>query len=495
MTRVSAPTLNHSCNSPLGPLGSDIRHGTSISIKSNTFPLSNSRSPAFSHLLPSTSDVTTLGKLVIMACPTAVHAILKSDNAQHASYPLSVSPKPLADNSVRVRVRMVSLTSNNLSYARGGTMFRWWDTYPVPADSPAPYNDRDEYGVVPAWGYGEILESTAAIPAGKLLFGFWPTYSLPVDLELEPHEPKGHWREVSKERSHLWTIYNRYHEVNEPIPSSSFEVNSDLTKKMAYTALVQPVWGCGYLMGRYLFPEDPKACPPIHPLGQPGGWSESDGDISSAVLVSLSASSKTGQSFSWQILYNRSTSGPLGLVQATSVPASAIDPSKSVLPTKTVTYAELIDSATTKWIASLKPNRIVIADFGASAQVLDDFVQGLKSSDSPVASAAITIIGIGSEQKVYTPDELRERMVASANIGKMQYNTSGVRDRVLEREDAESHWSTYWEAWDRFLADTAVADVEIVLGNGVQGEKGLEGGWDALCAGRVVGNKGLVYLL
>jgi len=57
-----------------------------------------------------------------------VHVVSKADNAQHATFALETPFSPavgLRPSSIRVRTLLVSLTSNNLSYARGGHFLHW----------------------------------------------------------------------------------------------------------------------------------------------------------------------------------------------------------------------------------------------------------------------------------------------------------------------------------------------------------------------------------
>ena len=57
-----------------------------------------------------------------------VHVVSKTDNAGHATFNLQIESLPtvqLAPSSIRVRTLLVSLTSNNLSYARGGHFLHW----------------------------------------------------------------------------------------------------------------------------------------------------------------------------------------------------------------------------------------------------------------------------------------------------------------------------------------------------------------------------------
>jgi len=56
-----------------------------------------------------------------------VHVVSKLDNNQHATFTLSEAPTPakLADSSIRVKTQLISLTSNNLSYAAFGDVLKW----------------------------------------------------------------------------------------------------------------------------------------------------------------------------------------------------------------------------------------------------------------------------------------------------------------------------------------------------------------------------------
>ena len=54
-----------------------------------------------------------------------VHVVSKTDNARHATFAIQTEPVKLAPSSIRVRTLLVSLTSNNLSYARGGDFLHW----------------------------------------------------------------------------------------------------------------------------------------------------------------------------------------------------------------------------------------------------------------------------------------------------------------------------------------------------------------------------------
>jgi hypothetical protein len=67
-----------------------------------------------------------------------IHVVSKRDNAKHASFQLDDEMPPLAESSFRVRTKLIAMTFNNLAYAQGGSLLRWWDTYPVPETAPRP---------------------------------------------------------------------------------------------------------------------------------------------------------------------------------------------------------------------------------------------------------------------------------------------------------------------------------------------------------------------
>lgn len=55
-----------------------------------------------------------------------VHVVSKADHRQHATFTVAATPGKLAESSIRVRAQLISLTMNNLTYARMGEIFRWY---------------------------------------------------------------------------------------------------------------------------------------------------------------------------------------------------------------------------------------------------------------------------------------------------------------------------------------------------------------------------------
>ncbi|KAJ5520930.1 hypothetical protein N7463_001383 [Penicillium fimorum] len=435
-----------------------------------------------------------------------VHVVSKLDNRQHASFDLEVAAqKELSESSVRIRTQLISLTSNNLTYALMGGFLRWWDAYPVSEDYPAPYNDPAAWGIVPAWGYATVEETTISdLPKGTLLFGFWPTTSTPTDLKLKRGSPEGHWIETSDHRQQLMPLYNRYTVTPSSTPISDLTIAlnpqsdsaQDELDRMAWTALF--IGGvAGYVLSEYVFSSDPNQ-PPIHPLGNQAGlpWTLSDGDLSSAIVVNLAASTNTARVFSYYLSRKPDGSAPLGLLQVTSGVSRIAESGRNLasVPSKAVGYVDIKSEENAEWLASRKAEKIVIVDFGGRPNALEDTLSLIKNH-AELQSCKVVIVQVGNEQKVYSMEEMIAGREATAKLGKVQYNTSGVQDTILDSVDLEAYFKTRTTQWERWLDERhlSVPGKQIVFGRGVSGANGVEGGWERLCHGQVGGDEGLVY--
>jgi hypothetical protein len=80
-------------------------------------------------------------------------------------------------------------------------------------------------------------------------------------------------------------------------------------------------------------------------------------------------------------------------------------------------------------------------------------------------------------------------------LGKVQFNTSGVQDRVTGSVGANAYFESVESLWDQWLRtrQRSMPDVKIIWGKGVSGVGGIEGGWTRLCEGRVAPGEALVY--
>ncbi|KAJ0415300.1 hypothetical protein BJY00DRAFT_266458 [Aspergillus carlsbadensis] len=419
-----------------------------------------------------------------------VHVVSKLDNRQHATIQVAAPREPLQPSSVRVRTSLIGLTSNNLTYAMGGAFLGWWDAYPLPDGCEAPY-DRQTWGIVPAWGFATVLETTIPeISAGTTIYGLWPTSSCPVDLELVPTTPSGHWQEVSAHRQKLASFYNRYTVV---------DLKGRSLDSLAWDAVVYPTWGAGYILSEYVFSLDPATRPGIHPLGAAGGeWSLGDVDLAKAVFISLAASTKTARGAAYNLSRRPAGCGPLALLQVTSSPGPLSEAAKNMnpsFPTKAILYEDIPHCV--EWLLNSqpRPERIVIADFGGRDGALDTLAETVRDN-AELHSLKMTIIAVGNQQKIFTIPEIMAMQAAHASM-KVPMNTSGVQESVLHSMDTKAYFDELHARWNDWLdnREAAAPDLRLVWGEGIAGAAGIEGGWEALCQGKVKPGEALVYRL
>lgn len=140
----------------------------------------------------------------------------------------------LADGEVLVKVDLVSLTANNVTYAALGEQLSYWRFYPAP----------EPWGRIPAWGYADVTHSRAeGVEPGMRLFGYWP---LSTHAVLRPGPVRGAtFFEVSDHRQELATVYNTYR---------ISRVGADREREQR-VALFMPLYGTSWLLADWLADE------------------------------------------------------------------------------------------------------------------------------------------------------------------------------------------------------------------------------------------------
>ena len=119
-------------------------------------------------------------------------------------YELRIVPSPereLAQGEIRVSVSSFGLTANNVTYAVFGEMMAYWRFFPAPGGP--------EWGVVPVWGFGEVVESTVGgIDVGERIYGYLP---MATELVMAPERVgSGSFVDAAAHRRELPAVYNRY---------------------------------------------------------------------------------------------------------------------------------------------------------------------------------------------------------------------------------------------------------------------------------------------
>ncbi|KAI4233073.1 MAG: hypothetical protein L6R40_007196 [Gallowayella cf. fulva] len=438
--------------------------------------------------------------------PTAL--ILSKSNFTHQDlFTLPPQPSsPLSPSSIRTRTVLIALTANNLGYAALGTQLHWYAAFPVPSSAPAPFNDTEAYGIVPAWGYAVVLESTVkGIEEGKMMWGCWPLSTFPVVLSLERAVQGGHWMERSPHREELMSLYNRYilsctslpllDYINTHPPSSKLQL-------LAKTAMVKPLWEAAYLLNRFVF-ATPSSSPetetrdtlsPIHPSNS-GPWTSSDADLRSTIMIIVAANSITGRAFVTELIHSRSPeTGPMGILRIASktpdadhnTPAAkreeADDAKQPAI--RSATYESMLDKANLDWLYSFPAaTRILIIDFGGRDNAADTLSSSLQSHSSPSISSSLPtlIIGVGAVHQSHGSEQWKEGRVAS--------NASSAREKAMEMVGEDQYWRGLEEAWGEVLEKEELGDMQVR--RGMRGEGAVEGGWKRLCKG----GKGGVWLV
>lgn len=136
-------------------------------------------------------------------------------------------PLPVpAEGELLLKVDRFAFTANNITYAETGDSIGYWRFFPAPqerpqggaASSPPPEGGLDArggpavrggWGVVPVWGFADVLASRhEAFAPGERVYGFWP---MATHSTLAPQRvgPAG-FMDASAHRTALPPAYNRY---------------------------------------------------------------------------------------------------------------------------------------------------------------------------------------------------------------------------------------------------------------------------------------------
>ena len=164
----------------------------------------------------------------------------------------------LAPGSVRLAVRRISITTNNVTYALFGDRMSYWQFFP---------SGQAGWGIVPVWGFADVVDSTVPeIAVGTRWFGYWPLADT-VDLQPAKVSASG-FVDGAAHRAALPSTYNRYSAVPSNQPPQD----------EAALAIMRPLFGTAFLLIDFL---------------QENDW------FGARQLVLSSASSKTAYATAW----------------------------------------------------------------------------------------------------------------------------------------------------------------------------------------------------
>jgi Protein of unknown function (DUF2855) len=126
----------------------------------------------------------------------------------------------LGDGDALVRVDRFGLSANNITYVVLGDRLGYWQFFPAEG---VDADDRGEWGVMPVWGFGDVVESRAAgLAVGERLFGYFPPAThLLMTPEGAPDRPV---LDAAEHRAELPRGYNTYQRV---LPEPGYDPADD----------------------------------------------------------------------------------------------------------------------------------------------------------------------------------------------------------------------------------------------------------------------------
>lgn len=208
--------------------------------------------------------------------------VMRSDYSQHQTKTVSENPA-LESGCALVKIDRFAFTANNITYAVAGDLLGYWQFY------PAIDEDVDAWGVIPVWGFGEVVESSAdGMNVGDRFFGYWPPAEHTVVQPLKINESG--FVEGAEHRQKLPPAYNNYRRV----PAKSGDTTADNEQMVLW-----PLFLTGYLIAEQL----------------------NDHDFYGAQqVIVLSASSKTSLGLGYALQEFKASPKSLGLTSASNKP-------------------------------------------------------------------------------------------------------------------------------------------------------------------------------
>jgi len=148
-------------------------------------------------------------------------------------------PDP-ADGEVLARVDRFAMTANNVTYAVVGERIGYWAFF-QPLD-----NDDGGWGIVPAWGFAEVVRSRMPdVPEGTRLYGYFP---MATHLVMRPTRVSDtRLVDGSAHRQVLPPVYNGY---------ARLEAASDQTVGDDERALLQPLYFTSFCLHDFFADND-----------------------------------------------------------------------------------------------------------------------------------------------------------------------------------------------------------------------------------------------
>ncbi|RDW82236.1 hypothetical protein BP6252_03348 [Coleophoma cylindrospora] len=409
--------------------------------------------------------------------------VLSRQNYEHqhiVALPGALPLPPLAPSSLRVQSYILSLTTNNFTYARLGSFVgSWWDVHPLPPSIPAEFADSSKYGRISAWGYGVVTESTlsedSTVKIGSLVYGYLPIGTLPVDLEggLSTELP-GQFLETSSRRKTLLPLYNRYLTFPPSIPTEQEK------QSLGHDALWQILFESGYLLNRFIF-----AFTPADGVHEDKRLTVENTHIGpDTTVVIFSGSGKTALSFAHELRYGRPEGCRPGKIVGVGSHASSRFIEGTGLYDVTMKYDADEGEDFMAQLGIDSNAKLILCDFGARDGAQDRWAGKLKA-----LCKSRSIFIIGSEVVATNPEDTLQALKEIAQSEGIQINASHMRAHALKVLGEKRYFEEFLDAWKKCKSG-GVKGLNLLWGKGMED---LAAGWDRLARGEIGPDQGLVF--
>jgi hypothetical protein len=331
---------------------------------------------------------------------------------------------------IRVAVERFSLTANTLTYAQFGDMLDYWNFFPTSA--------RAGWGLVPAIGYGRVVESRVdGISEGERYFGWFPMAET-VDFAAVP--TGSGFRDNGAHRSaHAGTYRSFLRTDSDP----SYTSPSDEDRHL----LLRGLYLTGFLIDAFFGARD---------------------YLGASQVVVLSASSKTALGYASAI--RQAGSRPVRVVGVTS--AANKDLVQSVgLYDEVILYDEVGS-------VSVEPTAIVdMAGSGAAVAALhqhlgDAIVHSMIVGKSHHDAAAVAVVGGPQPAMFFAPTAMADGETAWGSDEFARRTQAGIASFVDHSRGwlhVEQHFgpAAALDAWTRLFSGGVAPSVGVIASMGL----------------------------
>ena len=383
-------------------------------------------------------------------------------------------------SSVRIRTKVIGLTASNITVAKVEFLFGWWDVHPLPKSTPAPFNDSSRYGRTSAWGYAEVLESTAPfVEKGDYLWGYQPIGTLAQDLEVRDAGIPDHVIVTSAHRQHIAPFYNRYIKFSSGIKSAVISKSSSI----GYDACIRVMYETSYLLAHFVFAAVPGH--QVHPgpdMTTP--WTADMADLTAATVVNFAPGSKAGLSLAHILKYSRTAARPRRLVAAPTSSSYSFVEATGIYDYTKSTDESALEALTA--IGAASREKIVLVDFGGRGGVAQSWATKLRAGGKDVL-----LLSLGNEIAEMTPQEFSKSLTSSSAVQAVRVSVSSIRDRAIALQGEERYFGELNTSWRSFRAH-GVRGLDVTWGSGMEA---VRQGWEQLTKGELKAGECLAYLI